>query len=544
MTSNDPPHEPVLTRRALRRHETGVTDVAAEAPAATAPVSASAAVPPEPSAPPVAAEAAATVTAPRRRRRTATEPEPTAPAEPTEPVVAAPVEPAPVADPPTAAEVPITTRALAWIREDGTSAVPQPEVAPDAELVDQWPRRSPLRPGVLVPLASVLGLIVVYVVAMLVWPLYAVAPRVESVALQTAVAAPAAPAWPGAGSAALAVEGVGTTAASADAAVPMASITKLITALVVLDALPLAVGESGPEYAFTRADRTAYRNTLAADESALDVPVGGTLTEYQLLEGMLIGSAGNYADKLVDGLYPSDAVYARAAMQWLTQHGLAGITVVDSSGISPRNTATPAALVALARRALANPVIAEIVAKQSVELPGAGLVENTNALLGEPGIVGIKTGLLFGDYNLLAARDITVGETTVRAYASILGQPDSETRFAATRDLLNGLDAQLAPTIALPAGSIVGTISTLWADPVDIVTATDGSVILWNGSASAAASNLTLGDDWASGASAGSVTVSGPIDEVEVEALLAAEVAGPSPWWRITHPLQLMGITD
>ncbi|CDK01746.1 D-alanyl-D-alanine carboxypeptidase [Microbacterium sp. C448] len=502
MTSNDPPHEPVLTRRALRRQETGATDVTVEPPVEPAVDHA------------VEPTAAPTVVA----------------------------EPA-ITDPP-ATEVPTTTRALAWVRDDGTATVAQPEIAPDPELIERWPRRSPLRPGVLVPLGSVVGLVLVYVVAMLVWPLYAVAPRVDAVAAQTAAAPAASPAWPAAGSASLGVEGLGTTAASSDEAVPMASITKVITALVVLDALPLAVGETGPEYTFTRADRTAYQNTLAADESALDVPVGGTLTQYQLLEGMLIGSAGNYADKLVDGLYPSDAVYARAAMQWLTQHGLAGITVVDSSGISPRNTATPAALVALARRALANPVIAEIVAKPSVELPGAGLVENTNALLGEPGIVGVKTGLLFDDYNLLAARDITIGDTTVRAYASVLGQPDSETRFAAARDLLNGLHAQLAPTIALPAGSIVGTVSTLWADPVDIVTATDGSVILWNGSPSSAASDLSLGDDWADGASVGTVTISGPIGEAQVEALLAAEVEGPSPWWRLTHPLQLFGIAD
>jgi D-alanyl-D-alanine carboxypeptidase (penicillin-binding protein 5/6) len=549
MTSNDPPHEPVLTRRALRRHETGATPVAAETTGAATPAPVSAPVSPEPAAD-AAVPAATTVAAPRRRRGTAAKPEATAAAAaPADgaaaeapAVEATPAEAPPVEATPAVATVPTTTRALTWIREDGTSAVPQPEIAPDAELVDRWPRRSPLRPGVLIPLGSVLGLVAVYVIAMLIWPLYAVAPRVESVALQTAAGAPASIAWPGEGSAALAVEGIGTTAASADAAVPMASITKVITALVVLDALPLAVGETGPEYAFTRADRTAYRNTLAADESALDVPVGGTLTEYQLLEGMLIGSAGNYADKLVDGLYPSDAVYARAAMQWLAQHGLAGITVVDSSGISPRNTATPAALVGLARRALANPVIAEIVAKESVELPGAGVVENTNALLGEPGIVGVKTGLLFGEYNVLAARDITVGETTVRAYASVLGQPDSETRFAVARDLLNGLDAQLAPTLALPAGSVVGTVSTLWADPVDIVTATDGSVILWNGSASSGTADLSLGDDRESGASAGSVTITGPVDDATVEAVLADAVEGPSLWWRITHPLQLFGL--
>lgn len=519
MTSNDPPHEPVLTRRALRRQETGATDLPA---ASSAPSGAHTVVADSPAAPATpGAERAADSNTPLAAT--------TAPTEP------------PVTEP-RVTEVPLTTRALAWVRDDGTPTVAQPEVSAGAELVEKWPRRSPLRPGVLVPLGSVVGLLAVYVIAMLVWPLHAVAPRVDSVVLQTAAGAVASPAWPAEGSAALGVEGLGTTAASAVEAVPMASITKVITALVVLDALPLAVGEAGPEYAFTRADRTEYFDTLAADESALDVPVGGTLTQYQLLEGMLIGSAGNYADRLVDGIYPSDAVYARAAMQWLTQHGLAGITVVDPSGISPRNTATPAALVALARRALANPVIAEIVAKTSVELPGAGLVENTNALLGEPGIVGIKTGLLFDDYNLLAARDITVGDSTVRAYASMLGQPDGETRFAATRGLLNGLDAQLVPTIALPAGSIVGTVSTLWADPVDIVTATDGSVILWNGSPSSAASDLSLGDDWASGATAGSVSVSGPIDDVEVEAQLANEVTGPSPWWRLTHPLQLLDI--
>lgn len=423
-----------------------------------------------------------------------------------------------------------------------TSSLPPSVVPPDTDLVERWPRRSPLRPGVLVPLVSVLGLVAVYVVAMLVWPLHAVAPVVQAATLQPAAAPAAAPAWPAEGAAALGVGGVGSTAASSNDPRPMASLTKVVTALVVLDSLPLAPGEQGPEYAFTRADRTAYHDTLASNESALDVPVGGTLTEYQLLEGMLIGSAGNYADRLVNGIYPSDTVYARAAMQWLAHHGLDGITVVDSSGISPRNTATPSALIALARRALANPVIAEIVAKPSVELPGAGLVENTNALLGEPGVVGIKTGLLNGAYNLLAARDVVNGETTVRTYAVILGQPDSATRFDRTRELLTGLDAQLSPTVALPAGSVVGTVSTRWSDAVDIVAATDGAVILWNGATSSAMADLALGGDRQEGASAGTVDVRGPLDAVAVDAELAAEVPEPSPWWRLTHPLELMGL--
>ena len=86
---------------------------------------------------------------------------------------------------------------------------------------------------------------------------------------------------------------------------------------------------------------------------------------------------------------------------------------------------------------MADPVIAEIVAKPAVDLPGAGLVTNTNGLLADPGVIGIKTGSL-DTYNLLSAKDVVVGETTVRIYGSVLGQPDDETRLAASRDALFG----------------------------------------------------------------------------------------------------------
>ena len=105
------------------------------------------------------------------------------------------------------------------------------------------------------------------------------------------------------------------------------------------------------------------------------MPVGGSLTQYQLLEGMLVGSANNYADRLAGNLWPTDAVFANAANSWLSAHGVPGVTVVEPTGLDPRNTASPEALIALAQKAMAEPVIAEIVAKPAVELPGAGLVD-------------------------------------------------------------------------------------------------------------------------------------------------------------------------
>ncbi len=159
-----------------------------------------------------------------------------------------------------------------------------------------------------------------------------------------------------------------------------------------------------------------------------------------------------------------------------------GITVVEPTGIDPRNTASPEALIALAKRALADPVIAEIVAKPSVELPGAGLVTNTNGLLADPGVVGIKTGSLDA-CNLLSAKDIVVGDTTVRVYAAVLGQPDDATRLAASRTLYSEVEAALQPLPSVTKGTVAGHVTTRWGENVAIVTDDDANVILWNGGA-------------------------------------------------------------
>ena len=350
-------------------------------------------------------------------------------------------------------------------------------------------------------------------------------------------------AWPATGSAAVSVNGITGIAASTPDTFPMASITKVVTALAVLDEMPLAVGEQGPEFQFSYADSLAYWNALAQNESALDVPVGGSLTEYQLLEGMLIGSAGNYAERLAGNLWPSDAVYADAANSWLRAHGVEGVTVVEPTGMDRGNTASPSALIPLAQKALANPVIAEIVAKQAVDLPGAGHVVNTNGLLADPGVLGIKTGTLDG-YNLLSAKDVTIGDTTVRLYASVLGQPDDESRLAASRALYSQLETQLQPAPSVAAGTTTAHVETVWGEEVDVVTSDDASVILWNGGTGTVSTSYSLGDSRAEGDVVGTLSVDGPLDQTKVELKLADDVEEPSAWWRLTHPLELFGLTD
>jgi len=416
-----------------------------------------------------------------------------------------------------------------------------PYVPVGPELLSDPPRRSPVRPGVLVPIGIAALLVGGYSATTLLWPLHAVSPTVEAVQVQPIAAPPAAVTWPAAGSASVAVAGIeGVVASSADPA-SIASITKIVTALMVLDQMPLAVGEQGPEFRFTSRDSSAYWGYRENGESALDVPVDGTLTQYQLLEGMLVGSANNYADRLAGNLWPTDAVFANAANTWLSAHGIPGVTVVEPTGLDPGNSATPEALIALGKRALADPVIAEIVAKPAVDLPGAGLVSNTNGLLVDPGVVGIKTGSL-DSYNLLSAKDIVVGDTTVRVYSAVLGQPDDETRLAASRTLYSQVELGLQPVPSVAEGTVVGHVLTEWGEDVAIVTDDDASIILWNAGVGALKTDFSLGDAQEKGADVGTLSVQGPLNAASTSLELATDVEPPSAWWRLTHPLDLFGL--
>lgn len=443
--------------------------------------------------------------------------------------------------------------ALGWVDDDSVAVRPAPHDLSAAavtyavavpDLLAHRPHRSPLRPGVVVPVLCALGLTGVYAATTLLWPLYAVPPTVTSLEIADITSPASAVAWPAEGAAAVGVAGFETTPASTTDAVSMASITKLVTVLMILDEMPLAVGESGPEFAFTSRDRQTYYNYLANDESALDVPVGGTLTEYQMLQGILIGSAGNYTDRLANTIWPNDTVFAAAARAWLDRHGLTGIAVVEPTGIDPANTADPAALIALARYAMTDPVVAEIVRTPSVSLPGAGDVVNTNDLLVDPTVVGLKTGTLFGAYNLLAAQEVAVGETTVRVYATALAQSSDEARDGETARLLADVAAEVAQPRVLPAGTVAGVVSTPWGVSAEIVTDADVSLLLWNGATSAVSSDLALGDARDADDPVGTVSAKGPLGGASIGVHLTAELTDPDAWWRLTHPFELWGLVD
>lgn len=179
----------------------------------------------------------------------------------------------------------------------------------------------------------------------------------------------------------------------AQAAAPIASTAKVITALTVLQKNPLQVGESGPIIELSQADVELYQRYLEMNGSVLPVYQGMRLSLRQMLEAMLLPSANNIADTLAIWAFGSLQAYQEAATSLTKSLGLNSTTVgSDASGYDPSTTSTARDLGLLAAAALKNATVASVVREPRAVLPGYGPVENTNTLLGVDGVIGLKTG--------------------------------------------------------------------------------------------------------------------------------------------------------
>src|ERR1700730_19276206 len=130
-------------------------------------------------------------------------------------------------------------------------------------------------------------------------PIPAVAPTASLHTQDTVPGTPPTIPWPRAGSGAVGVANVGLIASSGhEQPVPAASVTKVMTALVILTDKPLLRDQPGTSITITDEDVQVYQADLADKQSVLEVRAGDHLTELELLEGMLIPSANNFAEAL------------------------------------------------------------------------------------------------------------------------------------------------------------------------------------------------------------------------------------------------------
>lgn len=319
----------------------------------------------------------------------------------------------------------------------------------------------------------------------------------------------------------------------------MASITKLVTALTVLQRRPLHGSAAGPTIRFTAADEAILQDVLAHDGSWEAVQAGWTLTERQTLQTMLIPSANNYARSLADWAFGSEQQYLTAARAYLKAHHLTHTTIVSPDGLDPGNRSTPADLIALGRLALKSSVVTSIVRQAEVTEPHLGLIENTNALIGHSTLSGIKTGTTeAGRANLLFSAPVTVHGQRLEVIGVIMDANSHDQLDAAVAPLLASVRAGLHVITLARAHQVFAHYRTAWGGVAAAVASKSVSRVVWSKEDVRGTPTLEPIRGGLQGDRVGTVSyrLGGRTIEVPLEldrSLLVAPV-----WWRLTHPVR------
>jgi D-alanyl-D-alanine carboxypeptidase (penicillin-binding protein 5/6) len=275
------------------------------------------------------------------------------------------------------------------------------------------------------------------------------------------VPTPTTIAWPEVGSAALVIPALGIQRSHHNAVVPIASLTKLMTAYVVLQKLPLTPGETGPCLR-VNADDVAYYDTLVdSGQSSAAVAVGETLCENQLLAGLLVHSAGNFATMLANLAWGGTTLFVENMNIQAHVLDLTGTHYVDVTGVGTQSVSTALDQGELAARLMQSAVVRAIVDQSSVTLPVAGRLGSYQPYIGLDNVVGVKSGrtAAAGGCDVMAMT-FTLGGKSELAYAVVLGAQGGDLLGPAGDEALALEQSVLRSETSLwiPAGTVVGTL--------------------------------------------------------------------------------------
>ncbi|WP_434099186.1 D-alanyl-D-alanine carboxypeptidase family protein [Streptomyces violaceorubidus] len=197
--------------------------------------------------------------------------------------------------------------------------------------------------------------------------------------------------WPREGQAAVRVEGYGDLGSHGpDRPVPIASVTKVMTAYVILRDHPLRRGESGPRITV---DSQAADESVSGAESTVPLEQGQRLSQRHLLELMLVPSGNNIARLLARWDAGSQEAFVGKMNRAAAELAMNRTTYTGASGLESTTTSTAADQLKLARQVMRDEVFRSVVAQSHASVPGTSrTVDNTNTLLDTPGVIGIKTG--------------------------------------------------------------------------------------------------------------------------------------------------------
>ena len=314
---------------------------------------------------------------------------------------------------------------------------------------------------------------------------------------------------------------------------PIASLTKVMTALIVLERRDLEdVIEVTPAAIFDADDYGA--------SSILGLRVGERRTVRELLGALMLQSANDAAVALAVEIGGTQQGFVDLMNRRARTLGLRRTEFFSPNGLDDRGRSTVGDLVALTRAAYAAPGFAEIVASRFRTIPAPRgrprRVQNRNALLWlYPGALGAKTGFTAAAGYCLIATAERAGR---RLIAVVLG--DRNEAFSEAAALLDhGFEAFEEHTF-VRAGQGIGTVA-IRGGAVAVEAARAISALVPTAQLAAVREQVVVLADAefppARGERVGTLAVTIPGMPLGSSALIVAEVpppppTGDDPWWQ------------
>ncbi len=345
--------------------------------------------------------------------------------------------------------------------------------------------------------------------------------------------------WPATGQGAIAIPSLGVNVASGpEKAAPVASLTKLMTAYVVLHDHPVALGRPGPTITVTQADVDDYDSATVDDDSNAEVTLNEQISEADVLGGLLVHSADNFADLLATWDAGSIPAFVAKMNATATRLGMDQSHFADASGVDPGSQSTASDLLKVAALDMANPTFASMVQMSSVTLPVAGTISTYTPLLGVQGVIGVKSGFTTaaGGGDVLAV-ERTVHGKQVLLLAAVTGQNGPVVLAQAglhALALVDALSPFIGSTRVLPGHLVVAHVGE-GGSSLGAATASPVSMLTWPGVSARRVFVPTrhVAVDARRGTPVGTVVVSLGSQRAAVPVLLTKDIPRPSLFQRL-----------
>ncbi len=253
---------------------------------------------------------------------------------------------------------------------------------------------------------------------------------------------------------------------------PTASTAKMIMALAVMEVKPFELGSKGETITINAEQYERYSWYISHNGSNSKVVQGEEISEYDALASALIVSSNNMADGLAIWAFGSLETYAEYANEMVKRLGATNTTIgVDASGFDLSTTSTASDLALIGEAVLKQPVLAEIVNTKELEIPVAGKLVNTNRLVGENGMLGIKTGYIGDESGYCLVSGYKEGNELVTI--AMLGSPDRNTSFDETEEVVSKAREAITVRELVRANEKVAHYSSWWLGEIPVMTEGD-----------------------------------------------------------------------